>query len=77
MPEPEGADDAAQAKWVPLARAVSLPLAFDHRRIIAQGVEIADGKRRPEEELEAWRGLDFRRGAPLIQAASTDREIGK
>lgn len=44
LPEPAAGTDAADARWVPLARASTGPLAFDHRAILADGVERARAK---------------------------------
>ncbi len=44
LPEPAAGTDAADARWVPLARASAAELAFDHRAILADGVERARAK---------------------------------
>jgi ADP-ribose pyrophosphatase YjhB (NUDIX family) len=46
LPEPVAGTDAAGARWVPADEMLSsaLPLAFDHRRIVADGVERARSK---------------------------------
>lgn len=44
LPEPAAGTDAADARWVPVARASGGPLAFDHRAILADGVERARAK---------------------------------
>ena len=41
---PKGADDAASASWVPLRHAK--PLAFDHAKILADGVRLSRRRRR-------------------------------
>ncbi len=45
LPEPTAGSDAADASWVPVAEALGSvagePLAFDHERILADGVERA------------------------------------
>jgi nucleoside phosphorylase/ADP-ribose pyrophosphatase YjhB (NUDIX family) len=46
LPDPVAGTDAADARWVPTdaALSASLPLAFDHQRIVADGVERARSK---------------------------------
>ena len=48
LPEPTAGSDAAEARWVPVAEALApspeAPLAFDHDRILADGVERARAK---------------------------------
>lgn len=45
MPRPEAGTDAAAASWVPVSEAISREdLAFDHRQILADGVERARAK---------------------------------
>lgn len=44
LPEPAAGTDAADARWVPVARASGERLAFDHRGILADGVERARAK---------------------------------
>lgn len=46
LPEPVAGTDAAGARWVPIDDALSsaVPLAFDHERIAADGVERARSK---------------------------------
>ncbi|GAA0934652.1 NUDIX hydrolase [Nonomuraea longicatena] len=44
LPEPVAGTDAAGARWVPVERALTAELAFDHRRILADGVERARAK---------------------------------
>ena len=46
LPEPVAGTDAAAARWVPVDDVLSLavPLAFDHERIVADGVERARSK---------------------------------
>lgn len=44
LPEPAAGTDAADARWLPVARASGEPLAFDHPAILADGVERARAK---------------------------------
>lgn len=44
LPKPVAGGDASSARWVPVAEALSGPLAFDHSRIITDAVERARGK---------------------------------
>jgi 8-oxo-dGTP diphosphatase len=44
LPEPAAGTDAADAQWVPVAAATSRALAFDHARILADGLERARAK---------------------------------
>lgn len=46
LPEPVAGTDAAAARWVPVddVLSVAVPLAFDHQRIVADGVERARSK---------------------------------
>jgi 8-oxo-dGTP diphosphatase len=44
MPEAQPGTDAADAQWTPVDAAARLPLAFDHARILADGVERARSK---------------------------------
>jgi nucleoside phosphorylase/ADP-ribose pyrophosphatase YjhB (NUDIX family) len=46
LPDPVAGTDAAAARWTPVGRVLSEspPLAFDHRRIVADGVERARSK---------------------------------
>jgi 8-oxo-dGTP diphosphatase len=44
MPDAQPGTDAAEAQWTPVASAARLPLAFDHARILADGVERARSK---------------------------------
>lgn len=41
---PAGGSDAAEARWVGVEEALALPLAFDHGRILSDGVERARAK---------------------------------
>lgn len=44
LPEPAAGTDAAGATWVAVEQAMAGPLAFDHARILADGVERARAK---------------------------------
>ena len=44
MPAPQAGSDAAGADWVPVASALADPLAFDHKQILADGLERARAK---------------------------------
>ncbi|WP_336923510.1 NUDIX hydrolase [Aquipuribacter sp. SD81] len=44
LPDPRAGTDAAAAAWVPVEAARSRPLAFDHARILDDGLERARGK---------------------------------
>jgi 8-oxo-dGTP diphosphatase len=44
LPEPTAGTDAAAAFWIPVSKALKLPLAFDHRQILADGLERARAK---------------------------------
>jgi 8-oxo-dGTP diphosphatase len=44
LPSPAAGTDAASAEWQPVAELLSSRLAFDHDRILADGVERARGK---------------------------------
>jgi 8-oxo-dGTP diphosphatase len=46
LPEPSAGTDAADARWVPIDDVLSpaVPLAFDHERIVADGIERARSK---------------------------------
>ena len=44
LPDPRAGSDAATASWVPVGQALAGRLAFDHARILADGVERARAK---------------------------------
>lgn len=44
LPDPRPGGGVAAASWVPVARALAAPLAFDHRRILTDGLERARAK---------------------------------
>ncbi|HEY3549399.1 MAG TPA: NUDIX domain-containing protein [Propionicimonas sp.] len=44
LPDPRAGSDAASATWAPVAQALAGRLAFDHARILADGVERARAK---------------------------------
>lgn len=41
VPDPAPGTDPAQARWTPVEQALALPLAFDHTRILGDGLERA------------------------------------
>ncbi|MBB2922733.1 NUDIX domain-containing protein [Cellulomonas cellasea] len=44
LPEPRAGTDAAAADWVPVDDALGAPLAFDHARVLTDGLERARAK---------------------------------
>ncbi|GAB7189694.1 NUDIX domain-containing protein [Kineococcus sp. NUM-3379] len=44
LPAPTAGSDAAAARWVPVADALAAPLAFDHARLLRDGLERARAK---------------------------------
>ena len=44
LPEPVAGDDAADARWFPVAEAVDFDLAFDHGQVLSDGLERARDK---------------------------------
>lgn len=44
LPDPAPGSDAADARWTPIEEALTLRLAFDHGRILADGLERARAK---------------------------------
>ncbi len=44
LPDPTAGSDASEAEWLPVSAAAASRLAFDHARILADGVERARGK---------------------------------
>lgn len=61
LPEPTAGTDAAAARWQPVDRVLSgeLELAFDHRRIVADGVERARVKLEHSALATAFCGPTF------------------
>ncbi|MCC5578950.1 NUDIX hydrolase [Microtetraspora sp. AC03309] len=61
LPEPTAGTDAANAEWQPVDRVLSgeLELAFDHRRIVADGVERARVKLEHSALATAFCGPTF------------------
>lgn len=61
LPEPVAGTDAAGASWVPADAVLSgrRPLAFDHRQIVADGVERARGKLEHSSLATAFCGSTF------------------
>ncbi|MEU8056833.1 NUDIX hydrolase [Microbispora bryophytorum] len=61
LPEPTAGTDAAAAGWQPIERVLSgdLPLAFDHQRIITDGVERARVKLEHSSLATAFCGPTF------------------
>lgn len=44
LPTPQGGSDAKSASWIPVGAALKKRLAFDHRRILGDGIERARAK---------------------------------
>jgi 8-oxo-dGTP diphosphatase len=59
LPEPTAGGDAAAAEWVPLAGLDVAELAFDHGRILAEGVERARSKLEYTPLATAFVGTKF------------------
>jgi ADP-ribose pyrophosphatase YjhB (NUDIX family) len=61
LPDPVAGTDAADARWIPAdaVLSASLPLAFDHERIVADGVERARSKLEYSAIATAFCGPDF------------------
>ena len=61
LPDPVAGTDAAEAAWVPAAGVLSgdVPLAFDHHRIVGDGVERARGKLEHSALATAFCGETF------------------
>jgi 8-oxo-dGTP diphosphatase len=61
LPEPMAGTDAADARWVPIDDVLSgrVPLAFDHRRIVLDGVERARRKLEHSALATAFCGQTF------------------
>jgi 8-oxo-dGTP diphosphatase len=61
LPEPEAGTDAADACWTPVEHVLSsrVKLAFDHRRIVADGVERARAKLEHSALATAFCGETF------------------
>ncbi|MBO3094022.1 NUDIX hydrolase [Cellulomonas dongxiuzhuiae] len=59
LPEPRAGTDAAQAAWVPVVRAQREALAFDHARILADGLERARAKLEYSSLATAFCGPEF------------------
>jgi 8-oxo-dGTP diphosphatase len=61
LPEPSAGTDAADARWVPVDDVLSpaVPLAFDHERIVADGVERARSKLEHSSLATAFCGSVF------------------
>lgn len=59
LPEPHAGTDAASAAWVPVAQAQRGPLAFDHARVLADGVERARAKLEYSPLAAAFCGPEF------------------
>ena len=59
LPEPRAGDDAAAARWRPVDELLSSRLAFDHGRILADGLERARAKLEYTPLATAFVGEDF------------------
>ena len=59
LPDPIGGTDAAEARWVRVADAAALDLAFDHATILADGVERARSKLEYTSLATAFVGDEF------------------
>lgn len=59
LPQPRAADDAATAMWMTADRALEAGLAFDHRQILADGIERARAKLEYTTLATAFCGSEF------------------
>ncbi len=59
LPEPHAGSDAARAAWVPVAQAQRRTLAFDHARVLADGLERARAKLEYSPLAAAFCGPEF------------------
>lgn len=59
LPEPRAGSDAAGAAWVPVTAALDRPLAFDHARVLADGIERARAKLEYSPLAAAFCGPEF------------------
>ncbi|SFJ84234.1 NUDIX domain-containing protein [Cellulomonas sp. KH9] len=59
LPEPHAGSDAARAAWVPVTDAQRLPLAFDHARVLTDGLERARAKLEYSPLAAAFCGPEF------------------
>ncbi|MBO0920706.1 NUDIX hydrolase [Cellulomonas sp. zg-ZUI222] len=59
LPEPHAGSDAARAAWVPVTDAQRLPLAFDHARVLTDGLERARAKLEYSPLATAFCGPEF------------------
>lgn len=76
QPLPTAGSDAAAARWIPVAEALSSELAFDHRQIVEVGVERARAKLEYTTLASTLAGPEFTLGElQHIYEATWGREL--